>query len=573
MLKTLLAALLALSVQPVVATSAAAAPTPPAERTTVTFADTHEVLHGNPYTGTAFDINSPKPKDSRGYVFTDDPAITAAIDGSKKIPDDADIVRLQIAWADFEPDDDAFTWDRLDAFMKRMAEQGKTVEFQLLMSEAPDIKNDPNVFAYEYPPAWLFDKRGAEYRMATYNEKYASRQPIYYDPIYLAELKEAVDAFAARYDANPAMAWVDMRAFALFGEWSGWNDALFFPWPDNATRTATLRKIIDIYADAFTKTMVMMPNPGADVMSGDPDADTQAKRYTAFGYDHAAGNDNWGLRSDTVNSAFVWMNYSTGSESVWINRKLRRDFIQVSEGSSWDSGIMLNNPRLVVKNALEGYHTNLQGINNTSFADWQPMKDAYGEWFTTLARYSGYRFVMPRATYDTKVTPGGRFTLAHTWTNNGVGFSPRRYPLEVRFTDRATGKVAWRGLDTSLDQTAWFKGDVRDLRSSFTLPSGLKPGAYDLSVAMLGADGKPRIELAMPDGAGKVYRIGTIDVVRQAGRQARPSPAQPVPDPERGLHGRPGRLRRGSAARGRVRRALPRRGQGVGRVRQRRRAR
>ncbi|MEV4398967.1 carbohydrate-binding protein [Nonomuraea sp. NPDC049607] len=510
----------ALAVVPGHAAAATTVAETPAPRTTVTFTDTHEVLHGNPYTGTAFDINSPKPAGQRGWVFADDPAITAFIDGKEKIPDEADIVRLQIAWADFEPDDDAFTWDRLDAFMKRIVEQGKTVEFQLLMSEAPDIENDPSVFAYEYPPAWLFDKLGAGFRLAPYNTVYKSRQPIYHDPIYLAELKEAVGAFAARYDTNPGMAWVDLRAFALFGEWSGWNDAMNFPWPDNATRSKTLRAIIDIYADAFTRTMVMMPNPGADVVATDPDADTQAKRYVAFGYDQAARNENWGLRSDTVNSAFPWMQYGTGSESVWINRKLRRDLIQVSEGAGWDSGIMLNNPRLVVKNALEAYHSNLQGINNTSFAQWQAMKDAYGEWFTTLGRYSGYRFVMPRATYDSQVTAGGRFTLAHTWTNNGVGFSPRKYPLEVRFTDRATGEVVWRGTDDSLDQTKWFKGDVRELRSAFALPAGVPAGTYDVGVAMLGADGKPRIELAMPDGAGKVYPIGTIKVVPEVTRPA-----------------------------------------------------
>ncbi|GAA4049480.1 carbohydrate-binding protein [Nonomuraea soli] len=519
MIRTLLLAA-TLLVAPTTTTTAAADPT--SGRTTVTFTDTHEVLNGNPLTGTAFDINSPKPNGERGHTFTDDPAITAVVDGSKKIPDDADIVRLQIAWADFEPADDDFTWDRLDAFMARMVEQGKTVEFQLLMSEAPDIHNDPSVFAYEYPPAWLFDEAGASFRMAPYNTVYKSRQPIYHDPIYLTELKEAVDAFATRYDANPAMAWVDLRAFALFGEWSGWNDAMHFPWPDNATRTATLRKIIDIYAEAFTKTMVMLPNAGADVVTTDPDADTQAKRHTAFAFDYAARNENWGLRSDTVNSAFAWMNYATSSQSTWNNRKLRRDMIQVSEGAGWDSSIMLNNPRLVVKNALEGYHTNLQGINNTSFGHWQAMKDAYGEWFTTLGRYSGYRFLMPKAVYDTKVKPGGRFAISQTWTNNGVGFSPRRYPVEVRFTDRATGTVVWRGTDTALDQTGLFKGDVREVESIFAIPAEVPAGTYDVAIAMLGEDGKPRIELAMPDGSGKVYRIGTVEVAADAVQPAKP---------------------------------------------------
>ncbi|MFC5403277.1 carbohydrate-binding protein [Cohnella soli] len=491
---------------------------------TVYFSDTHEILHGNPYSGMAFDINSSQPGGGPGYTFTNDPAITDFINGVKTIPQDADIVRLQIAWADFEPTDDGFTWDRLDAFMKRINEQGKTVEFQLLMSEAPDIANDPSVFAYEYPPSWLFDVKGASYRLAPYNGIYHSKQPIYYDSIFLEELEEAVDAFAARYDTNPGMAWVDLRAFSLFGEWSGWNDAMNFPWPDNATRTNTLRSIIDIYKNAFTQTMVMMPNPGADVVSSDPDADTQEKRYKAFGYEYAAANENWGFRSDTVNSAFPWMNYGTGSENVWINRLLRRDHIQVSEGAGWDSGIMLNNPRMVVKNAIEAYHANLQGINNTSFAYWEPMKAAYGEWFTTLARYSGYRFVMPSAEYNDKVAAGGDFTLTQKWINNGTGFSPKNYALKVYFTDPSTGAVVWSGTDASLNQRKWFKGDVNQVQSSFDLPSTLAAGTYDLGMAFVDANGNPIISLAMPSGNGKIYKIGSVEVAASGDSYANPAP-------------------------------------------------
>lgn|GEM_PF-2620320 len=490
---------------------------------TVYFTDTHEILHGNPYSGTAFDINSHR-MGTTGYTFTTDPAITDFINGTKTIPADADIVRLQIAWSDFEPADDQFTWDRLDAFMNRINEQGKTVEFQLLMSEAPDIANDPSVFQYEYPPAWLFDEKGAGYRMAPYNGIYYSKQPIYYDPIFLSELDEAVSAFGARYDTNPGMAWVDLRAFSLFGEWSGWDDAQNFPWPDNATRQSTLEAIIDIYKNAFSHTMVMMPNPGANVILSDSDADTQQKRYRAFGFEHAAANEGWGFRSDTVNSAFAWMNYDPRSQSTWNNRLLRRDHIQVSEGAGWDSSIMLNNPRLVVKNAIEAYHTNLQGINNTGFAEWDNMKAAYGEWFTTLARYSGYRFVMPRATYNDKVAPGGSLALTMSWINNGAGFSPKNYALKVYFTNPSTGEVVWSGTDASLNQRKWFKGDVNEVESTFVLPASLAVGAYDLSIAMVDAAGNPKIELAMPNGDGKRYKIGEIEVASAADPYETPAP-------------------------------------------------
>lgn len=487
---------------------------------TVFFTDTHEVLHGNPYTGTAFDINT-SPEGSKRFKFTDDPAITDFIKGAKKIPEDADIVRVHIAWADFEPKNNKWDWERIDQFLKRIREQGKQAEIQLLMSEGPDSANDSGVFPYEYPPAWLFDEVKAPYRMVSYNggQNYI-RQPLYYDKAFLTELEEAVSAFAKRYDGNKGIAWVDLRAFALFGEWSGWNDAFLFPWPDSETRTKTLRAIIDIYKEAFEKSIVMMPNAGAGVRKDDPDADTQEKRYTAFAYDYAAENPNWGFRSDTVNSAFNWMYYGTDSQASWNNRYLRRDHIQVSEGSSWNDPVnMLNNPRKVVQNAIEDYRTNLQGINNTGFRYWEDMKNAYGEWFTTLGRYSGYRLLMQKAVYNDELEAGGQLTMLQTWTNNGAGFSPKAYPLMVYLTN-PNGKIVWSGIDKKLDQRKWFKGEFHDVLSTFQLPPKVRPGVYDLKIAFVDDAGKPVVAMPMENGVGRMYKIGSVKVTSMNGAEA-----------------------------------------------------
>lgn len=485
----------------------------------VTFTDTYEVLHGNPYTGTYFDINS-----AGGTSFATDPAITDFINGVKSIPSDADIVRVLIGWGDFEPGDDQWSWTRLDQFLNRVAQEGKTAEIQLLMSESPDPAEA--YFGFEYPPAWLFDVRNCPFRMAPYGDgTHFTKQPLYYDSIYLTELQEAIDAFAGRYDANPALAWVQLQAFSLFGEWGGWDDAEFFPWPDAATRKNTLGAIVNIYKNAFASTMVLMQNPISNVVTTDPAADTLAKRYEAFAYDVASANPNWGFASATVNSAGNWMCYNCDfAQAQWVNKKERRDHIQVSEGANWDSSIMLNNPRKVVQNALEDYRSNLQAINNTSFANWDNMKNAYGEWFTLLGRYSGYRLLLAEAQYNDKVQPGGSFTLSQKWTNNGVGFSPKKYPLKVYFTNPSTGSVIWSGTDSAIDQRQWFKGEFHDVNSSFTLPSNLPLGTYDLKIALIDAAGNPKISLPMPAGAGKMYKIGTIAVASAADPYEAPSP-------------------------------------------------
>ncbi|MFC5402253.1 carbohydrate-binding protein [Cohnella soli] len=485
----------------------------------VRFTDTNAILRGNPYSGTAFDINS-----GGGTSFASDPAITDFINGVKSIPSDADIVRVLIGWGDFEPTDDQWDWSRIDQLMSRVAQEGKTLEIQLLMSESPDPAEAH--FAYVYPPAWLFDVKNCPYRLAPYGDgTHYTKQPIYYSEIYLGELEEAIDAFAGRYDGNAAISWVDLRAFSLFGEWGGWYDAEHFPWPDAQTRRTTLNRIVGIYENAFASTMVMMQNAGADVVTTDPAANTLAKRFTAFAYDRAAANANWGFRSDTVNSAGNWMCYNCPlAQAPWINKKERRDHIQVSEGANWDNpDIMLNNPRKIVQNALEYYHANLQGINNTSFANWDNMKNAYGEWFTLLSRYVGYRFLMAEAHYNDKVKPGGSFALSQTWVNNGVGFSPKRYPLKVIFTNPATGNAVWSGTDSAIDQRQWFKGEFHDVASTFTLPANLPLGTYDVRIAMTDAAGNPRIELPMPDGAGKTYKIGTVTVAAQADAYSAPA--------------------------------------------------
>ncbi|MEF2247187.1 carbohydrate-binding protein [Paenibacillus sp. IITD108] len=483
----------------------------------VYFTDNYEVIHGNPYTGTAFDINK------SGYTFTNDPEVTKFINGTEVIPADGDIVRVHIAWADFEPANNQWEWDRFDQFMSKINEQGKTAEVQLLMSESPDPTEAG--FPHKYPPEWLFETAGCPYRWAPYGDTpHYSKQPIYYNSCYLDELEEAVNAFAERYDGNPGIAWVDLRAFSLFGEWSGWNDGQFFPWPDATTRTNTLRQIIDIYVNAFQETMVTMQNAGAHVNNSDPDANTQAKRYQAFAFDYAAAQPGWGFRSDTVNSSGNWMDYSTWSQAQWNNRKTRRDHLQASEGANWDNSLyMLNNPRKVVQNALEDYRSNLQGINNTGFEKWNDMKAAYGEWFTLLGRYSGYRFLLAKAQYNDKVAAGGEFALTQTWTNNGVGFLPRKYPLKVYFINPQNNEVVWSAVDQSFDQTRWFKGEYHDVKSSFTLPASLAAGNYDLYISMVDAAGEPKIKLPMDNENNKKYKIGSIAVAATADAYTAPA--------------------------------------------------
>ena len=121
----------------------------------------------------------------------------------------------------------------------------------------------------------------------------------------------------------------------------------------------------------------------------------------------------------------------------------------------------------------------------------------------------GYRFVLRKLTYPSKVTPGSELGFTSWWENKGVAPCYRKFPLALRLTNEKRTEL----LITDADITTWLPGDnLYD--DTVSAPSDMPTGEYDLQIGILDVSSKkPKVKLAIsarqPDGW---YELGKIKI-------------------------------------------------------------
>ncbi len=124
-------------------------------------------------------------------------------------------------WKDLNPQEDVYNWDEIDSMLEACAAHGKTLGIRVVPYHTGS-GNDANYGeAYNFVPQWVYDK-GATMDDATYKYKNTSAHihiPTWSNSVYIEAHKKFVAALAERYDGDPRLEYVEIRAFGNFGEW------------------------------------------------------------------------------------------------------------------------------------------------------------------------------------------------------------------------------------------------------------------------------------------------------------------------------------------------------------------
>ena len=131
-------------------------------------------------------------------------------------------------------------------------------------------------------------------------------------------------------------------------------------------------------------------------------------------------------------------------------------------------------------------------------AEWKPAFDAF-------QKQIGYRFVLKRLEYSSRVTRAALAPFSMWWFNAGVAPVYRNYTLALAIGDSVVP------LDADVRQ--WLPGDAV-VEGTFPVPRDLAPGRYPLRVALLDSITRlPAIRLAITgrqdDGW---YQLGEIAI-------------------------------------------------------------
>lgn len=405
-------------------------------------------------------------------------------------------IYLRIPWSYVEPQQGNFDWSALDIPAQRWIEKGKRIAIRISCCESwmryatPQWVQKAGAKGYNFKPGAGITDDGPYW------------EPDYDDPVFLDKLDGFLGAFAARYDGNPEVAFIDIGSFGVWGEGHTYHSTKL---PYSAD---TIRRHIDLHTKHFKKTL----------LAANDDFVSQDRGSSGIEY---ACRQGLTLRDDSIlvqpkPSAYFhadlaqmfWPKVPVVLECEHYGPSKRR--------GAWEDG------RLYLQ-AVEDYHASYASVH------WWPQEflDENRELIGRINLRLGYRLQLVESSWPSEVIMDSAVRFSARWRNAGVApCLPGGYPA-VTLKDSKGGivgvfvdeKFDVRSLPVGPPGKAEIANQEMDFPVSRLLhlnyrPGVRQPGIYDLYVSVGTRTGTPRITLPLPDGDGKGrYRLGTLKVV------------------------------------------------------------
>jgi hypothetical protein len=319
-------------------------------------------------------------------------------------------------------------------------------------------------------------REGDEYNAGARRTRW---EPDYGDPVFLAKLEHFVAAFAARYDGDPAIEFIDIRSYGIWGEWH----------TTHPTTTDVLKRHLDLHRNAFRRTPLVVP--------WGMDASIPAYRYA---FEHGIG-----FRRDGIGGP------PQGREAemyplVWGKAPVVFEF--------WGRYEYLKEKGWWTQYPVEAYMEKQRAdyISLCWEKDARPFVDQEPDYIRRLGNRMGYWFILAKAEYPARLAPGKVMAMTLQWENRGVSGCLKNYPVTLFLTD-AQGKTVFAAAGSQSDCRRWEPGKTTTERLSFMLPASLPAGTYDVRLGLVDSPETLhcalRLGIAGRDDAGR-YRLGAV---------------------------------------------------------------
>ena len=438
-------------------------------------------------------------------------------------------VYFRFLWSEIEPQEGVSRWDLIDAIANNWVRDGKQICLRVICcnhtkNACPDFVREAGAKG-----TWFrYKKHGVP---ADFPLRW---EPIYDDPVFLEKYSNFLKAFAKRYDGNPAVAFVDIGSFGMYGE--GHTGGGSHPL-DKAETDRITRLHMDLHRRLLPNTQLVISDDVAG--SGGQEAEAPLMKY--------AREHGIGFRDDSI----FCMGPATNSyarEGSWTHSHWARNFAPESpvviEPGHWvscDSKGTWIKERIVT--CIEKHQASYFGIHGFP----RPFFEAHKDVLPAINRRLGYRFALLEASWPDTVRPDEPVTIVSKWINRGVSWLHKGASLTWSLVD-AEGNVCWsstdgrfdfKTLDPTLDgvekpQTVEsrcffghdepvlpFDNVARAVRAVGQDPGEtyvmLKPGRYRLAVSVGKGDGMPEIALPLEEqiGTTRRYVVGEVMVAKK----------------------------------------------------------
>lgn len=407
-------------------------------------------------------------------------------------------IYLRQAWAYLEPEPGRFRWDILDRVIDTWVPTGRTIAFCVTCKET-----EP-----EQPyatPAWVQDlgARGTWISSkASFGNSlgHSNWEPDYGDPVFLDRLRAFHEAFAARYDHQPWVEWIDVGSYGDWGEGHNAGSSRH-DWPPEVIETH-----LDIHRAAYRRSLLVANDDLFGSRHDGPEA-TRRVREAVFARDFALAD--WGVCVDWFAERF---GPSTLRDPDTLRLAARRHplilevehYATTKKKNRWLGGAPLRLAIAEAQASFIGFH----GYPREWLAE-------NGEIAAELANKVGYWFFPLRVELPASLRPGRPATITCEWENRGSARAYRRHELHLRLRSGPAGAPPVVIPLPDSDCRHWLPGQRVVETLSFRLPEFVTSGRHEIDFALIDPKTRRAIQLplssviARSDGA---YSLGAIEV-------------------------------------------------------------
>lgn len=413
-----------------------------------------------------------------------------------------DHIYIRLAWSYLEPEEGKFDWSRIDALVDEYVPRGFGVAFRITSKERGGYPERVGqiVDGVNYGvPEWV-RAAGAEGVVVDEVPGRSARAwvPKWDDPVYLEKLDNFHRAFAARYDAQPWMRYVDVGSIGDYGEG---HTSVSTQIPPTA---AEIKANIEVHLRHYQRTPIVV---------------TDDLLY-------------WRKPPEVVNELHAWVverGITLRDDSPMVRFYLQRDLKtwSVSHPHFYDP-LYRTKPIIFELQHYGGVKRdgNWLGVDGREtiptlgFSAAEIFRGAvrllratylgyhgYAEEFLAdnprltgeMLNLAGYWLFPVSATFDrTLEREGNRLELV--WLNRGVAPPYVDFDMVVRLVP-ADGRAAFDLPLGPVDSRSWVSEALATSRLTFSLPETVPPGSYWMSFRL--ETGGRRVDLAV--------RIGRFD--------------------------------------------------------------
>ena len=434
-------------------------------------------------------------------------------------------VYFRLLWSELEPEEGVYRFDALDSIAQNWIAKGKKLAIRIICcnqtaNACPDYVREAGAkgiwFHYQ-----AHVKGG---------EKFPARwEPVYDDPIFLDKYEKFMKVFAERYDGDPNVAFIDVGSFGMYGEGhTGDTSKLSKQETDRITRLH-----LKLHRRLLPKSLLIISDDVAGSRGQEPEAPLMKfARELGIGY-----------RDDSIFCMGPEPSPTSNVEGSWAHSHWARNFAPetpvVIETGHWT--MCQQRGRFVPSRLLECVEKH-QASYLSIHAFPKPYYAALKNEMELVGRRLGYRFELRSVDYPEVVTVDEPVKIVSTWLNAGVSWLHGGARLTWSLVNE-TGAVCWSVTDAAFNfrqLDPLLNGQEKPMTVSSICRFGhtvdvpdpdpvltaarkagmdpgskyvmLKPGTYTLCVSVGSLQGTPEIALPLPQGTGRRYPIGRMEV-------------------------------------------------------------